>query len=155
MAHHRSMEPTDDVFTAELHAWLDDPEAPTFPEPEGGALAPSLGSKATERAIAEAATHETCDPDRRDFNMLIQVEDRAGALSVHSLAPEQTLVCILGILNRDDDVRSFAVIGIDGATYHPDEPEAPAANDPVNQAQASLYMHEGDPEAEDPEAPAA
>lgn len=147
-AQHRAM---DDQFEARLQAWLDDPKAET----SGEQLATVAdGYEIAKRAIAAADAHPTCGRDPRTYTVVIGVTGADGEETIHEITPEHTLMCVLGVLQRDPDVAGMQVYGILAETY--EEPE-PAAEIVVVSENPDLEVSWNDEPAEPwvPEAPRA
>lgn len=99
-------------FEAERTAWLDDDTAAGLPEDEHR-HGPGIGYYAIERAVAEANSHETCQPGNQPAGLLVRIDGIDEAITVQRIPPTANINCVLGALARDEEVLGIQVLGWD------------------------------------------
>lgn len=101
---------TDPFSMVGIEDWLADPEgAVIFHEPQP----PAIGYSSFLAAVVEAQGHERCPSDGRKHPMVLIVTGKDGAVTLQRVEVGVNVHCVLGVLNRDDEVTSAEVIGVE------------------------------------------
>lgn len=115
-----------DAFNTAIAAEILDGGEPGLAEAEYLRHA-AAGFVAVERAKAEAASHITCPPDTRTYDVIIHVVGEDGIASIHHLEPGVAAHCTLRALQHDPSLQALGVLGIWQDPDQEPEPEVTEA----------------------------